>query len=147
MGSIAINRLVSRIISAYDHNHNGVVELQKPQREVDRREVRHTPDYIEYSTWTREKLFAAADTNKDQKVTAEELTAQVAKFDTNGDGKLETRGWVWNPRKEYEHFEAAFGEELLHQTHVPLPHPPTPPIPPHVPTPIGPRGESKTMLA
>ena len=139
MGSIAINRLVSRIIGAYDHNYNGQVDLKKPEREVQRRETRHTPDYIEYSTWTRRKLFEAADTNQDQQVTAAELTAQLAKFDTNGDGNLETRGWFWKPRKEYEHFEAAFGEDLVSQIRVPLPHPPTPPLPPHVPVPIGPR--------
>ncbi len=131
MGAIAINRLVSRIIGQYDHNYNGVVDLKKPEREVERRETRHTPDYIEYSTWTRRKLFEAADTNDDQKVTEEELTAQIAKFDKNGDGKLETRGWFWNPRQEYDDFEDAFGEGLVSQIHVPIHHPPTPPIPPH----------------
>lgn len=145
MGSIAINKLVSRIINAYDHNHNRQVDLKKPEPELERRETVHGQDYIQYSTWTRKKLFEAADTNQDQVVTAEELTAQIKKYDTNGDGKLETRGWVWNPKKEYEHFEAAFGEDLVSQTTIPLPHPPAPPIPPHVPTPIGPR--SKTMYA
>lgn len=133
MGSIAINRLVSRIIGQYDHNYNGVVDLKKPEREVERRETRQTPDYIEYSTWTRRKLFEAADTNGDQKVTAEELTAEISKFDKNGDGKLETRGWFWNPRQEYDDFEDTFGEGLVSQIQVPIPHPPTPPLPPHIP--------------
>ena len=129
--AIAINRLVARIIGLYDHNNNGKIDLKKPERELERREVTYTHDYTEFSTWSHERLFKAADANGDGEVTAEELTATISKFDENGDGKLETRGWFWNPKQEYEKYDDALGEDLIHQVHVPVVHPPNPPIPPH----------------
>lgn len=128
MGSISINRLAARILGNYDHNRNGAIDLAKPKREIERRESMHFADRIEISTYTQRKLFEAADTNKDQQVTLDELKAAITPFDENGDGNLETRGWAWNPKKEYEKFDDAWGEDRTSVVHIPT-GPPIPPIP------------------
>lgn len=146
-GSITVTGLVGRIMRAYDRNNSGAIEYGTRPREMDRDETMHMQDRIVYSTWTRERLIREADKNHDGVTTRAEMEAVVKRFDANGDGKLETKGWFWNPDQEYDKFENAWHEDLVRQHIVPVA--PQPPIPPFYP-PVGPRlnGEDgKTMLA
>jgi hypothetical protein len=133
MGSISISRLASRILGQYDHNYNGKIDLEKPHREVERREQRQTMQYLEYTTWSSRKLFEAADAQGDADgyVTQEELEAVMRGFDTNGDDALDYRGWFWNPKQELDHFDGQYGEQMVSHIQIPTHNPPPlPPLPP-----------------
>lgn len=135
-GSITVTGLVGRILRAYDRNQSGAIEYGTRPREMDRDETLHLQDRIVYSTWTRERLIREADKNQDGVSTRAELEAVVKRFDANGDGKLETKDWFWNPDREYDRFEKEWHEDLVRQHVVPIIQPPMPPIP-HIP--VGPR--------
>jgi Ca2+-binding EF-hand superfamily protein len=130
VGSIAISRLASRILGQYDHNHDGKIDLEKPNREVERREQRQAMRHLEHTTWSGRKLFEAADAqgNADGFVTREELEAVMRRFDTNDDDALDYRGWFWNPKQESDHFDAALGERVVSRIQIPTRNPP--PLPP-----------------
>jgi hypothetical protein len=145
MGSISINSLAARILGNYDYNLDGVLNLAKPLREVERQEKVYYFDRTVISTYTQQKLIEQADKNKDNQVTEDELKAVIATFDENGDGKLETRGSARNPKKEYEKFDVALGEIRTNVVTIPV-SPPFPPLPPNplppIPIPLPPRRQS-----
>lgn len=127
--SVPISRIVDRIFQDYDHNQNGVIDLKGPGKgnvfQRIRDEIRNPDEGYRMDDYQgggmvaqpprvfhHLKLFHEADTNGDMKVTREELTAVVSRFDKDGDGKLSTRGLAfWEPKGEKQHFERAFGEE------------------------------------
>lgn len=132
MGSLSINRVVSDIFLAYDHNKNGVIELERPkaqggllskignrlnnpdERVRSNTNVYSSEDEIKVSTHvtTRNHLFIAADANKDKKVTPEELKLFISEnYDVNKNGELDSRGWkFWQPKGEKQKFNKDYGE-------------------------------------
>ena len=101
---VNINGLVNDIMYKYDHNKNGVINLQRPEgfkeklknpdeRVRSKTSVNSFGDDLNISTsvYTQRDLFYAADKNNDGEVTREELTDAVKKFDTNGDGEMTGR--------------------------------------------------------
>ena len=135
MGSINISQMAKSIISRYDFNNNGVIDLKNPTKgdETTRLEIQQSANAIDYFTWDHRKLFEKADANNDGQVTQDELETVLKTFDKNGDGELQTRTWVWNPRTEYDDYDDAPGEDLVSHVHVPIgpPNPSPYPIPPH----------------
>ncbi len=111
---VAIGKLTQRIISAYDQNNDGVINLKGLANETSRiqRDYMSFPDRDELiiSKVSHRKLFEAADVNGDKKVTATELKAMIASFDENNDGKLKNRGPFWKRRGELRNFDKAYGE-------------------------------------
>lgn len=134
MGSTSINHMVADIMYKYDHNKNGVIDLTQPDgfwnklKNPDERVRSTTNTYttpdgkggdtltISSSVYTMRDLFYAADKNGDKKVTTDELTAEIKKFDENGDGTLTSRGfWGWltrKPKQELDKFNDAYGERM-----------------------------------
>jgi hypothetical protein len=127
---IGVNALAKRIIGMYDRNNDGVIQLTNDNKaETWRRESVYQPDQTIITTYSREKLFRAADADGDGKVTAQELATVIGSFDTNHNNGLETRRWFWEPKTEYDNFEDAWGAEVIGEVIVPHPQPPAPPIP------------------
>lgn len=158
MGSIGINRLVSDAFIKYDHNLNGVIELEAPEdvtaisvtqqsqrvesltvsgksvsasskqvetRRIDvdrldlksRAKVDERMRYDRGYYFTQNHLFAAADANKDKRLTREELHSFIARnYDKNNNGELETTFWFWEDDGESDKFYNDFDERGL-QTH------------------------------
>jgi hypothetical protein len=133
MPGTSIQRIVNDIMLNYDHNKNGVIELERPkatgnmlQRAAERMKnpderVRSnsttysTGDEINISTTVRTQhhLFIAADADNDKKVTRQELLKFVETYDTNKNGELDSRGAkVWKAAEELQKFNKDFGERL-----------------------------------
>lgn len=108
---------VDQVFDAYDHNRNGVINLEKPSgliwdtadppsidgrrpnRELDERFKQggygFLCDRFQFNSFlpptdkTHIKLFEAADTDKDKRVTKQELQAVIARYDDDKDGRLD----------------------------------------------------------
>jgi hypothetical protein len=134
MPSSSIQRIVTDIMTNYDHNKNGSIELEriKPTgnmlqkaaqraKNPDERVRSSTSSYsigdeltVNSSVRTQHQLFVAADANGDKKVTRQELVKFISEnYDSNKNGELESRGAkVWKPAEELQKFEKDFGERL-----------------------------------
>ena len=132
--SISINSMVADIMVKYDHNKNGQIDLKRPEGlkekflNPDERVRSKTSSYvlpdaegqdritISQQVYTMRDLFYAADANRDNAVTREELEASISKFDENKDQKLDSRGFMgWLKREakgERDKFNQDFGEKL-----------------------------------
>lgn len=132
MGSLSVNRLVSDVFLAYDHNKNGVIELERQkadggllkklgsklanpdERVRSNTSVTSFEDEVTVSTTvrTRHHLFTAADANRDKQLTMDELKFFVSEnYDANKNGELESRGWkFWQDKGEKQKFNKDFGE-------------------------------------
>lgn len=132
--SRSVNKLTTDVFVAYDHNKNGVIELERPTggsfwrrvgnllfwRDERVRSVTSTytlDDELTLTTrvYTRFPLFFAADADHDKRLTIEELRSFIAThYDTNGDGTLQARGLTfWREKNEIERFNSDFGERLM----------------------------------
>lgn len=132
--SRSVNKLTTDIFVAYDHNKNGVIELERPAggsfwqrvgsllfwRDERVRSVTSTytlNDELTLTTrvYTRFPLFFAADADHDQRLTMAELHHFIAtRYDANGDGTLQARGLTfWREKNEIERFNSDFGERLM----------------------------------
>lgn len=107
---------VDQVFADYDHNRNGVIELHKPangvwnthempgiggrapHRQLDERfknggyslcDSFSHHGFVTPTDKTHLKLFEAADTNHDQRVTHHELEAVIERYDDNKDGQLD----------------------------------------------------------
>lgn len=134
--TLSVNHIVTEAMYKYDHNKNGVIDLKRPDgiwnklKNPDER-VRSKTDVQSYkedqltvstSVYTMRDLFYAADANRDGSVTREELTAEVKKFDKDGNGEMSSRGFFgWlkslfnskgNPKQELDLFNKEFGERM-----------------------------------
>lgn len=135
MGSgFNIQAIAADIMSKYDHNNNGVIDLQKTSnskvgRFFEQIETRRTDtdvygtDNVNVSTmsYSQEKLFRAADKNNDMRVTREELIDTIKTFDKNNDGELSNENIfkrITGKKGEYQHFDKNFGETLSNYSHV-----------------------------
>lgn len=134
MSGMNIHRIVSDIFTKYDHNKNGVIELERPQSQgnvlkrignslanPDERVRSSAQTYskgdeltINSQVYTQHALFVAADANNDKKLTMEELRTFISQnFDANKNGNLESRGAkIWKAKNELEQFNSAYGERL-----------------------------------
>jgi Ca2+-binding EF-hand superfamily protein len=127
----SVNALVAQIMTKYDHNSNGVVDLKRPDgiwnklKNPDERVRSKTnvgpsmeEDKLNISTsvYTMRDLFFHADANNDGKVDRDELTNAVKAYDKDGDGQMGARGfWGWltrKPKQELDLFNQDFGEKL-----------------------------------
>lgn len=138
-----VNKLVTDTFVAYDHNRNGVLELERPSggnlfqrigrflmwRDERVRSVTTSTrqeDHLTYTTrvYTRFPLFLAADQDHDRRLQMAELRTFIASYDKDGDGVLAARGWrFWGAHNEYEAFNADFGERQMSYRDIDLPHP------------------------
>lgn len=127
--TLSVNHIVTDAMYKYDHNKNGVIELNRPDGIMNRlknpdERIRSRTDVnsfkedsltISTQVYSMRDLMYAADANRDGKVTREELTAQVQKFDKDGDGQMTARGfWGWltrKPKQELDFFNKEFGEK------------------------------------
>ncbi|MEZ0374662.1 MAG: hypothetical protein ACAI44_36585 [Candidatus Sericytochromatia bacterium] len=114
MSNMNVNALASQIMSQYDHNHNGQIEMAKPkgggslwdkaknlfsESELTRSNASSysNGDQVNFSSTvrTQQKLFYAADAqgNNDGKVTHAELSNVIGQFDTDKNGELSDVGF------------------------------------------------------
>jgi hypothetical protein len=121
----AISAFVDRIMADYDHNGNGVIDLRMPKATgnvfqkiahtlstPDERISKHAEPGIPSIMPSFIRLFREADTNGDEVVTREEMTAVISRFDENQDGQLSSRGIAfWEPKGELQKFNRKFGED------------------------------------
>lgn len=139
MTNINVNALAAQIMTQYDHNHNGVIEMAKPkggsfwdktknffaESELTRSNASSYSNgdqvNISQTVRTQQKLFYAADAmgNNDGKVTMQELTNAIKQFDKNGDGELSDVGFIGRlfsgfkkDAGELQNFNANYAEEL-----------------------------------
>lgn len=127
----SVNALVAQIMTKYDHNSNGVVDLRRPDGIMNklknpdervRSKTSVTPGMekdsinISSSVYTLRDLFFHADANRDGKVDRDELTTAVKSYDKDNDGSMGARGfWGWltrKPKGEMDIFNKDFGEKL-----------------------------------
>lgn len=120
-----ISAMIDRIMTDYDHNGNGVIDLKQPRAmgnvfqrvaqtltTADERISKDCQPGIPAIMPTYIRLFREADANHDNIVTREEMTAVIRRFDTNGDGALSSRGIAfWKPCDEMQRFNKQFGED------------------------------------
>jgi hypothetical protein len=128
----SIQRLVTDIMTNYDHNKSGAIELEpfktsgnfiqkaaQRAKNPDERVRSSTNSYtigdeltVNSTVRTQHQLFVAADANGDKKVTRQELVKFISEnYDSNKNGELESRGAkVWKPAEELQKFEKDFGE-------------------------------------
>lgn len=126
-----VNAFVAQIMTKYDHNANGVIDLKRPDgiinklKNPDERVRSKTnvgpgmeKDSINISTsvYSMRDLFFHADANRDGKVDRDELTNAIKAYDKDGDGNMGSRGfWGWltrKPKQEMDLFNKDFGEKL-----------------------------------
>lgn len=139
MSNLNVNALAAQIMTQYDHNRNGVIEMAKPkggnlwdkaknffsESELTRSNAHSysNGDQVNFSQTvrTQQKLFYAADAmgNNDGKVTMQELTNTIKAFDKNGDGELSDVGFFGRlmsgfqkDKGELQNFNANYAEEL-----------------------------------
>jgi hypothetical protein len=134
MPASSIQRIVTDIMTNYDHNKNGVIDLERPKatgnilqraaermKNPDERVRSNSSTYsngdeitISSTVKTQHQLFVAADANGDKKVTRQELVSFISQnYDANKNGELESRGAkVWKPAEELQKFNKDFGERL-----------------------------------
>jgi hypothetical protein len=133
MGEVPISKLVSSILRDYDRNGNGSIELKangNDESYFDKRDVRETPNetVITVTRYSYDELFLKADKNKDNKVTADEITDVANEFDADKNGKLTVRSfWEWltgKPEGELDVFDRQIPERsrVIYQNTIP--HPP-----------------------
>lgn len=134
---VAINKLAHQIIQAYDRNNDGHIQLGRGNKDESFRYDRQylsfpDRDEVILSKVSRQKLFQAADTNGDKKITQAELTALLSTFDTNNDGKLKNKGPFWNRKGEYKNYQKAFPgrSQIIDRNVIYKPQPPYHPGPP-----------------
>ena len=125
--SNSIQAIVKDTMSLYDHNRNGVIDLNKTGRDDETiRTETHVRGaggrgggdvWTETRAYSDRKLFEAADAKHDGKVTPQELEQFIRKFDTDNDGKLSHRGFFgWllgKPKQEGDKFDDQYGEKLI----------------------------------
>lgn len=138
MPNLNVNALASQIMTQYDHNRNGQIEMAKPkggnfwdkarnffsESELTRSNAHsyQTGDQVNFSQTvrTQQRLFYAADAqgNNDGKVTHQELTNVIKQFDRDGDGQLSDVGFIgrlmsgFKKEGELQNFNANYAEEL-----------------------------------
>lgn len=118
-----IEALLNQVFERYDHNRNGVIELEKPDgfwRGIFHRDERFRRDGSAsggVTVLTMRDLFYHADRDQDMKVTRAEMDTQVRSFDINANGILDARTvWQWiilRPDQEYERFMARYREQVV----------------------------------
>lgn len=139
MSNPNVNAMASNIMSLYDHNRNGQIEMAKPkggslwdkaknllsESELTRTNSAsyNTGDQVNFSQTVRthQKLFYAADSmgNNDGKVTHQELTNAISQFDKDKSGDLSDVGFMGRlfsgfkkESGELQNFNSNFPEEL-----------------------------------
>ena len=133
-GGMNIQALAADIMSKYDHNNNGVIDIQKTsksglgkffeQSETTRSNTNvYGSDTVNVSSarYSSESLFRAADRNNDQKVTRDELEAVIKTFDKNNDGELGSENVfkrIVGKKGELQNFNNNFGERLVNYSNV-----------------------------
>ena len=134
-----VNAFVAQIMTKYDHNSNGVIDLKRPDgilnklKNPDERVRSKTnvtsgmeKDTVNISTsvYSMRDLFFHADANRDGKVDRDELTTAIKAYDKDGDGSMGARGfWGWltrKPKGEMDLFNKDFGEKLTNYGSVDL---------------------------
>ena len=123
MSSISVNKLAASLITQYDANGNGQIDLgRRVAGNNNRNETsRFEPNYLnkDFTEFSRGDLFKDADKfgTKDRKVTKEELEKFIGFFDKDGDGQLSSRGvsgmLKGEPLGEYETFLREYEEIQL----------------------------------
>lgn len=138
----SINKIAQQIMSQYDANRDGAIQLRRGARDessyLERETFSSSPyfDEVIVSRVSQDGLFKAADVNGDMKVTLDEIKAVLATFDKNGDGKLKNEGPFWNRKGEVRDFENQFPvrREIISRHTIPRPFPQQPyPGYPHQP--------------
>ncbi|MFN8671948.1 MAG: hypothetical protein U0457_07695 [Candidatus Sericytochromatia bacterium] len=140
MDNISIGKIVNDAVYRYDQNRNGVIDLDSNQfndessYDESRIERQGNTTYRIVDRFSNQDLFVKADVDGDKKVTKEELTNFVSKYDKDNDGKLSARSfWDWvsgKPKGELDVFNQEVPErrrEIFRQ--VIAVDPPMPPIP------------------
>lgn len=128
-GGMNIQALAADIMAKYDHNKNGVIDIQKSskstlgkifeQSETTRSNTNvYGTDSINVSStrYSSETLFRAADRNGDMKVTRDELESTIKMFDKNNDNMLESESIfkrLTGKKGELQDFNRNFGEKLV----------------------------------
>ncbi|MCB0879701.1 MAG: hypothetical protein KDC46_12080 [Thermoleophilia bacterium] len=111
---IGVDTSVDNVLSGYDHNRNGQLELEDPgfwhQAETRRTERTSHEDsngdtYWETETFSIDRLVDRADTNGDWVATRPELRDVVSSYDSDGDGRLKG--------EELKRFQREVGEERI----------------------------------
>jgi hypothetical protein len=118
-----IEGLLNEIFDNYDHNRNGVIELERPDgfwRGIFHRDERFRRDGTAaggVTVYTLRDLFYHADRDQDLKVTRSEMDGHIRTFDVNANGILDARTvWQWiilRPNQEYERFMARYREQVV----------------------------------
>ena len=123
-----VTSVVARAMTLYDHNRNGRIDLVKPAGldairtdneayRVEWRALLGIKDEIVVGAFTMRDLFYAADRNRDNLVTRNELESAIARYDTNHDGLLSVRSfgnWLLaRPLAEWGRFKRMLGEERV----------------------------------
>lgn len=144
MNDIPVNRIVNDAMNRYDQNRNGVIDLDaSPYKDESfydesRTERQGNTTYRITDRYSNEDLFIKSDVNNDQKVTKEELSDFVSKYDTDKNGKLSVRSF-WDtitgkPKGELDIFNNQVPErrrEIFRQVIAVDPMPPYNPNVPH----------------
>ena len=138
MGEVSVNKFVNSIMNDYDFNRNGKIDLDKDETYFDQDQTTQEGNMM-YRTVTRfsyNDLFVKSDANNDGKVTKEEITDVVNKYDTDKNGTLSARGfWDWltgKPEGELDVFNREVPERSRIIAKYPIgtvPNIPNPPIP------------------
>lgn len=141
---VRVDSLTNDILMKYDHDHSGRLDLvggggvSAPGQTRDERLRKETVRQLvagkngrgqkvvyTISTYTRRDLFYAADADRDDRVTRDELLAAIAAFDQDRDQLLSRRGlWGWltfKTKGEYDKLATAYGEVRLDVQRVELP--------------------------
>ncbi|MFN8575654.1 MAG: hypothetical protein U0354_02235 [Candidatus Sericytochromatia bacterium] len=146
---ISVNSIANEIMSQYDRNKNGQIDYRGNRSEATRSESASSYDgenlNFSSSRMSREKLFYAADSNNDGKVTREELVNTIKQYDKNNDGQLTQTGFVdWVKSKfggekkvdEFSPFDREYGEKR-NTSYVSVPVNPKPTYPSYPSYPSG----------
>ena len=100
--TVSVDWLVNMMMTDHDFNQNGILDISKPKNWLTQPPAESSPGAnLEFLIWQyKKKLFIDADTDKDNKVTRDELDKKLRSYDADGDGKMHSRGLIGAAKKE-----------------------------------------------
>jgi hypothetical protein len=95
---VGVETSVNDVLSGYDHNRNGQIDLDRgswwrePETQrttTTRHEDSNGNAYYTTDTYSIDRLATRADEDRNQVATRGELTSTIGSYDDNGDGRLQ----------------------------------------------------------